>query len=68
MYHPGFASAWLSRVPDGDLEASKGDGDWYKIFSLVQPSEQSHDWSSPEWAPSKDMFKSLWGTYLLDSV
>ena len=68
MYHPGFASAWLSRDPNDDLEAYTGDGDWFKIFELVQPTDQSRDWSSPEWAPRKDIFKSLWGTYLMDSV
>lgn len=68
MYHPGFASAWLSRDVNEDLESYTGDGDWFKIFELVQPTEQSRDWNSPEWAPRKDIFKSLWGTYLMDSV
>jgi hypothetical protein len=68
MYHPGFASAWLSRAPDGDLDSYTGDGDWFKIFSFVMPSEQSRDWASPEWAPSRDAFKSLWGTFMLDSA
>ncbi|KAF1979784.1 hypothetical protein BU23DRAFT_563168 [Bimuria novae-zelandiae CBS 107.79] len=26
MYHPGFASAWLSKAEDGNLAAYKGDG------------------------------------------
>ncbi|KEY71338.1 hypothetical protein S7711_05929 [Stachybotrys chartarum IBT 7711] len=68
MYHPGFASAWLSKAPDGDLDAYQGDGDWFKIFSFTLPTEQSRDWTSAEWRPRRDMFRSLWGTYLLDTA
>jgi hypothetical protein len=67
MYHPGFASAWLSKAPNDDLDAYTGDGDWVKIMTVTGQEEQSHDWTSPEWAPKYDMFKSPWGTYLADS-
>jgi hypothetical protein len=68
MYHLGFASTWLSRAPDDNLDSCSGDGDWSKIFSFVMPSEQSRDWASQEWAPYKDAFKSIWGTFMLDSA
>lgn len=68
MYHPGFASAWLSKSPVDDLDKYQGDGDWFKILSVTDRTEQSLDYSDPRWAPYKDMFKSPWGTYMLDSV
>jgi hypothetical protein len=68
MYHPGFASAWLSKSPTDDLEAYTGDGDWFKILSVTGRTEQSIDWSDPEWAPYYEPFKAVWGTYRVDSV
>ncbi|KAJ4355571.1 uncharacterized protein N0V89_003591 [Didymosphaeria variabile] len=37
MYHPGPATAWLSKAPDSvDLNEYKGDGDWWvDFFPLV---------------------------------
>ncbi|PVI00683.1 lytic polysaccharide monooxygenase [Periconia macrospinosa] len=34
LYHPGPATAWLSRAP-GLLDEYEGDGDWFKILSVV---------------------------------
>jgi hypothetical protein len=33
MYHPGFASAWLSKVESGELDAYKGDGMYFPLKS-----------------------------------
>lgn len=68
MYHPGFASAWLSKSTTDDLESYAGDGDWFKILSVTGRTEQSLDYSDPEWAPYYDVFKSVWGTYRVSSV
>ena len=68
MYHPGFASAWLSKAPTDDLESYTGDGDWFKILVVVKPTEQSFDYSDPANAHLYDNFKSLWGTWRANSV
>lgn len=68
MYHPGFGSAWLSKSPTDDLENYQGDGDWFKILSVTGRTEQSIDFTDPEWAPYNDRFKAVWGTFHLDSV
>lgn len=68
MYHPGFASAWLSKAPTDNLDAYTGDGDWFKILSVTKRTEQSLDFSKPENAPYYDQLKALWGTFRLGSV
>lgn len=68
MYHPGYASAWLSKSPTDDLEEYIGDGDWFKILSVTGRTEQSRNFSDPEWAKYYDQFKARWGTFRLDSV
>lgn len=69
MYHPGYASAWLSKAPDGvDLNAYDGDGDWFKILNVTGRTEQSLDYSLPENEGFYDQLKSRWGTFRLDSV
>lgn len=68
MYHPGFASAWLSKSPTDDLESYTGDGGWFKILSVTGRTEQSLNFSDPEWAPYYDQFKAKWGTYRVGSV
>jgi hypothetical protein len=68
MYHPGFASAWLSKATVDNLNAYTGDGDWFKILSVTNRTEQSLDFSDPWAAQFYDAFKALWGTYKLDSV
>ncbi|KAI0856166.1 lytic polysaccharide monooxygenase [Xylaria cubensis] len=67
MYHPGFASAWLSKAPSDDLDAYTGDGDWFKILSVTNRTEQSLNFSDPWAAQYYDQFKAIWGTYRLDS-
>jgi hypothetical protein len=67
MYHPGFASAWLSKSPTDDLTAYMGDGDWFKILTVTGRTEQSLDYNLPENAQFYDYFKSVWGTFRLDS-
>ncbi|KAK7221422.1 hypothetical protein V2G26_009425 [Clonostachys chloroleuca] len=67
MYHPGYASAWLSKSPTDDLEEYIGDGDWFKILSVTGRTEQSRNFSDPEWAKYYDQFKARWGTFRLDS-
>ncbi|RYP26757.1 hypothetical protein DL768_011592 [Monosporascus sp. mg162] len=66
MYHPGFASAWLSKAPTEDLHAYNGDGDWFKILVVTGRTEQSIDLSDPENNPY-DPMKAIWGTYRADS-
>ncbi|GAP87380.1 putative cellulose-growth-specific protein [Rosellinia necatrix] len=67
MYHPGFASAWLSKAPSDDLDAYLGDGDWFKILSVTNRTKQSLDFSDPWAAQYYDPLKAAWGTYRLDS-
>ncbi|KAI0438779.1 lytic polysaccharide monooxygenase [Xylaria telfairii] len=67
MYHPGFASAWLSKAPSDNLGAYTGDGDWFKILSVTNRTEQSLNFSDPWAAKYYDQFKAIWGTYRLDS-
>ncbi|KAI9899865.1 hypothetical protein N3K66_004127 [Trichothecium roseum] len=68
MYHPGYASAWLSKTPDGvDLNSYDGDGDWFKILNVTGRTEQSLDYSLPENEGFYDQLKSRWGTFRLDS-
>ncbi|KAI3321122.1 lytic polysaccharide monooxygenase [Xylariaceae sp. AK1471] len=67
MYHPGFASAWLSKAPTDNLNAYTGDGNWFKILSVTNRTEQSLDFSDPWAAQFYDRLKALWGTYRLDS-
>lgn len=68
MYHPGFASAWLSKSPVDDLTAYQGDGDWFKILQVTGVTEQSLDYTLPENENMYDQFKSVWGTFQLGSV
>jgi hypothetical protein len=51
-----------------DLENYEGDGDWFKILSVTGRTEQSLDFTDPEWAPWTDYYKGVWGTFHLDSV
>ncbi|KAI0135874.1 glycoside hydrolase [Daldinia grandis] len=67
MYHPGIASAWLSKSPTDDLQNYAGDGDWFKILSVTGRTEQSLDFSLPENAKYYEQFKAVWGTFRLDS-
>ncbi|RYO77278.1 hypothetical protein DL766_006384 [Monosporascus sp. MC13-8B] len=66
VYHPGFASAWLSKSPIDDLHAYTGNGDWFKILAVTGRTEQSIDLSDPENNPY-DPLKAIWGTYRVDS-
>lgn len=68
MYHPGFASAWLSKSPTDDLDSYTGDGDWFKILSVTGRTDQSLDFSDPENAIYYDPYKAPWGTFRVDSV
>jgi hypothetical protein len=67
MYHPGFASAWLSKSPTDDLNGYIGDGDWFKILSVTGRTEQSLNWTGDN-ARLYDQFKAIWGTYQAQSV
>ncbi|KAI0378479.1 glycoside hydrolase [Hypomontagnella monticulosa] len=67
MYHPGFASAWLSKSPTDDLMKYEGDGDWFKILSVTGRTEQSLDYSLPENQQWADRSEAIWGTFELDS-
>jgi hypothetical protein len=68
IYHQGVGSAWLSKSPVDDLNNYHGDGDWFKIMSVLEPTEQSIDWSVPENKKWYNSLYSLWGTYMVDSV
>lgn len=68
MYHPGFASAWLSKSPTDDLDSYTGDGDWFKILSVTGRTDQSLNFSDPENAVYYDPYKAPWGTFRVDSV
>lgn len=68
MYHPGFASAWLSKAPTDDLDSYTGDGDWFKILQVTGVTDQSLDYTDPENEKYYDVFKSVWGTFRVDSV
>ncbi|KAI0376621.1 glycoside hydrolase [Hypomontagnella monticulosa] len=67
IYHPGPVSAWLSKSTTDDLDAYKGDGDWFKILSVTNRTEQSMDFSLPENARLYDKDKADWGAWMLDS-
>ncbi|KXX76303.1 Cellulose-growth-specific protein [Madurella mycetomatis] len=67
MYHPGFASAWLSKSPTDNLKSYTGDGDWFKIMVVTGRTEQSLDYSHPDLAIGYDPLKIVWGTYRADS-
>lgn len=67
MYHPGFASAWLSKSPVDDLNNYNGDGDYFKILQVTGRTSQSLDLNDPANQPY-DAIKAAWGTYKLDSV
>ncbi|KAF2257601.1 hypothetical protein CC78DRAFT_549787 [Lojkania enalia] len=41
VLHPGPGSVWLSKAPTDDLDAYKGDGDWFKILQVVGEEAQS---------------------------
>ena len=61
LYHPGPATAWLSPAP-GSLNQYAGDGEWFKILSVVGRTEQSEP-------PNDEYFwKHQWGTYQAKSV
>ncbi|KAH7110100.1 glycoside hydrolase [Dendryphion nanum] len=56
LYHPGPATAWLSAAP-GALNEYTGDGDWFKILSVVGRTAQSE-------TPNDEYYwKHQWGTY-----
>jgi hypothetical protein len=42
IYHPGPGQAYMSKAP-GALEDYEGDGDWFKIGSIVAPDGQHWD-------------------------
>ncbi|KAF2471771.1 uncharacterized protein BDR25DRAFT_367624 [Lindgomyces ingoldianus] len=67
IYHPGFASAWLSHSPTDDLNAYTGDGDWFKIMSVTGRTEQSLDFSLPENKNLYNEYKAIWGTLNVQS-
>ncbi|KAH7395247.1 glycoside hydrolase [Phaeosphaeria sp. MPI-PUGE-AT-0046c] len=56
LYHPGPATAWLSAAP-GAIGEYEGDGEWFKILSVVGRTAQS--------VPPNDEYywKHQWGTY-----
>jgi hypothetical protein len=61
LYHPGPATAWLSKAP-GNLDEYVGDGEWFKILSVVGRTTQSVP-------PNDDMvWKHQWGTYQATNV
>jgi hypothetical protein len=64
LYHPGPASAWLSKAPSDDLDAYTGDGDWFKILNVITRTNQSIPITSAVFYP----FQAQWGTYLATSV
>ncbi|KAK0745010.1 glycoside hydrolase [Apiosordaria backusii] len=66
MYHPGYASAWLSKSPTDDLNSYTGDGDWFKILIVTGRTERSLDFTHPDMA-LYDKLKAVWGTYRADS-
>jgi hypothetical protein len=66
MYHPGYASAWLSKVDGGDLDSYLGDGDWFKFMSVTGRTEQSANFSDP--TVPHDPGKAMWGAYSSKSV
>lgn len=43
-------------------------GDWFKILQITGRESQSIDFSLPENAKREDKNKSVWGTYLIESV
>lgn len=61
LYHPGPATAWLSAAP-GALKDYEGDGEWFKILSVVGRTVQS--------VPPNDEYywKHQWGTYQATNV
>lgn len=59
---------WLSKAPSDNLDAYAGDGDWFKIFSMLEPSSQSLDWNKPENNAWYDALYSQFGSYMLESV
>ncbi|KAI2629176.1 glycoside hydrolase [Hypomontagnella submonticulosa] len=67
IYHPGPLSAWLSKSPTDDLDSYAGDGDWFKILSVTNRTEQSLDFSLPENKKDYDPLKADWGSWNLDS-
>jgi len=67
IYHPGFASVWLSRAPTGDLNSYTGDGDWFKILSITNRTAQSLDFSKPENKNLYDVAFAFWGTFNVNS-
>ncbi|KAJ2990207.1 hypothetical protein NUW58_g3065 [Xylaria curta] len=58
---------WLSKAPSDNLDTYTGDGDWFKILSVTNRTEQSLDFSDPWAAQFYDKWKGIWGTYRLDS-
>ncbi|KAF2749148.1 lytic polysaccharide monooxygenase [Sporormia fimetaria CBS 119925] len=63
MYHPGFASVWMSKVP-GDQEIGKYEGEegWFKILVV-----KGREGQSVELKGGEDGFKSVWGTWNVGS-
>ncbi|PVI00509.1 lytic polysaccharide monooxygenase [Periconia macrospinosa] len=66
MYHPGVASAWLSKVT-GDLNQYLGDGEWVKIMQTREREAQSVDFTKEENKLLYNQMKSLWATFQADS-
>ncbi|KAK7184610.1 fungal cellulose binding domain-containing protein [Paraphaeosphaeria sporulosa] len=66
MYHPGFASAWLSRMEggsQGELDDYQGERGWYKIHQTAGRTSQSVNFDDPTNKPYYDATKALWGTF-----
>jgi hypothetical protein len=39
IYHPGPGGAYLSKAPNEDIDHYEGDGDWFKIGTLVHGND-----------------------------
>lgn len=68
MYHPGFASAWLSKAPSEDgLDMYSGQNDWFKIMQVTGRTNQSIAFEDPLYKKYWDFYKSDWGTFRAES-
>jgi len=47
IYHPGPASAWMSKAP-GELDTYEGDGEWFKIAAVGASDGINWDYGSKE--------------------
>ncbi|KAF2269512.1 hypothetical protein CC78DRAFT_575077 [Lojkania enalia] len=68
IYHPDFASAWLSKSPLDDLSRYTRDGNWFKILQVVSRMERSLDFTKPDYSSLYDPAKAIWGTLNVDSA